>query len=192
MFPLCLCAAHLQPSSRSLTALLPTFEVGNGIVSAALSVYGCGVQLASVQQAALQVYDIPVADSQLPQSAGIDAAGFASSTVLTVVVTPFLETQDALARFTAPGNPPLVVPVTVSRGGQGVVPLAFPVKDTSDMPDLPGLPLSFVTPVSVFTASYSSQELGLTAKINASDGLGAVFNRLYFKVVNVPVTDTGT
>ncbi len=31
---------------------------------------------------------------------------------------------------------------------------SFPVKDTSDLPDLPGLPLSFVAPVSIFTMSY--------------------------------------
>jgi hypothetical protein len=93
--------------------------------------------------------------------------------VITFVVSPFVNSNTARARFTTSTGVVAHAPVTILAGGQGVVPVLYPILDTSDLPDLPGLPLSFAAPFSVFTMAYSSQELRLTERVDASGGQGS-------------------
>ena len=145
----------------------------------------CGVSVSNGSLPAFTVYDRPSPVTQLPQSIGAASNG----TVVTFIVSPFIESADGVARFSTSNTTSVLAPVAVVEGGEGVISPFFPVLDTSDMPDTPGLPLSFAAAVSRFSCAYSAQELQLPAKIAANDGV--YIDRLYLRVVNAPVTDTG-
>ena len=165
---------------------LPALASGVDLTHITIDVTASGVSVIS-PPLPFSVYNRPTPLSLLPQSLGI--AGL--STLFTFAVTPALDTQRGVVRGVAEGSGEVVsASVAVSEGGQGVVPSFYDVVQSENLPDLAGLPLSRTNFTSRFLCSYSALEMGLQ---NRPDGNvdGLFIDRLYFKVVNVPVTDTG-